>query len=73
MTLDVVMALLRSRVVDRVTPPTLAHRHDLDPARLDEAHALYRGLPDGGRDDAAAMQFLIPGWTVDPKRPCLVR
>lgn len=35
MTLDVVMALLRSRVVDRVTPPTLAHRHDLDPARLD--------------------------------------
>jgi len=46
---------------------------DLDPARLDEAHRLYRSLPEGGRDDAAAMQFLIPGWTFDPKRPCLDR
>ena len=25
------------------------------------------------RDDAAAMQFLIPGWKFDNKRPCLVR
>ncbi|MCL1993688.1 MAG: glucarate dehydratase [Spirochaetes bacterium] len=27
----------------------------------------------GARDDAAAMQFLIPGWKFDPKRPCMVR
>ena len=27
----------------------------------------------GARDDAAAMQFLVPGWTFDNKRPCLVR
>ena len=27
----------------------------------------------GARDDAAAMQFLIPGWKFDPKKPCLVR
>jgi glucarate dehydratase len=27
----------------------------------------------GARDDAVAMQFLIPGWKFDPKRPCLVR
>ena len=27
----------------------------------------------GARDDAAAMQYLIPNWTFDPKRPCLVR
>jgi glucarate dehydratase len=27
----------------------------------------------GARDDAAAMQFLIPDWTFDNKRPCLVR
>jgi len=27
----------------------------------------------GARDDAAAMQHLVPGWTFDPKRPCLVR
>ena len=27
----------------------------------------------GARDDAAAMQYLIPGWKFDSKRPCLVR
>ena len=27
----------------------------------------------GARDDAVAMQYLIPGWEFDPKRPCLVR
>ena len=26
-----------------------------------------------GGVDAAGMQFLIPGWTFDSKRPCLVR
>jgi glucarate dehydratase len=26
----------------------------------------------GARDDAAAMQFLVPNWTFDNKRPCLV-
>ena len=25
------------------------------------------------RDDAAAMQYLIPGWSFDSKRPCLQR
>jgi glucarate dehydratase len=42
-------------------------------ARIEEAHQLYRKIGLGGRDDAAAMQFLIPGWKFDPKRPCLVR
>jgi glucarate dehydratase len=46
---------------------------ELDPAQLEQAHAAYRGLGSGGRDDTAAMQFLIPGWQFDPKRPCLVR
>jgi glucarate dehydratase len=27
----------------------------------------------GARDDAAAMQFLVPNWKFDNKRPCLVR
>jgi glucarate dehydratase len=27
----------------------------------------------GARDDAIAMQFLIPGWRFDDKRPSLVR
>ena len=44
----------------------------IDPAQLEAAHQLYRKLPSGSRDDAAAMQFLIPGWKFDPKRPALV-
>ena len=27
----------------------------------------------GGRDDAAGMQYLVPGWTFDNKKPALVR
>lgn len=46
---------------------------ELDKAALEAAHALYRSLPAGGRNDAAAMQYLIPGWQFDPKRPALVR
>ena len=45
----------------------------LDRERLAEAHALYREQGLGTRDDAAAMQHLVPGWVFDPKRPCLVR
>ncbi|MEO6014388.1 MAG: enolase C-terminal domain-like protein [Devosia sp.] len=46
---------------------------ELDEAALEAAHALYRSLPAGSRNDAAAMQYLIPGWSFDPKRPALVR
>jgi glucarate dehydratase len=46
---------------------------ELDEAALAEAHELYRKLPAGGRNDAVAMQYLIAGWTFDPKRPALVR
>jgi glucarate dehydratase len=46
---------------------------DLDEAALAAAHALYRSLPAGARNDATAMQYLIEGWTFDPKRPALVR
>lgn len=45
----------------------------LDRNRLDEAHALYLEHGLGTRDDAAAMQYLIPGWSFDPKRPAMVR
>jgi glucarate dehydratase len=41
--------------------------------RLAEAHELYLEHGLGARDDAVAMQTIIPGWTFDPKRPCLVR
>ncbi|MGF9663373.1 enolase C-terminal domain-like protein [Arthrobacter crystallopoietes] len=46
---------------------------ELDRARLDEAHALYLEHGLGARDDAVSMQYLVPGWEFDPKRPCLVR
>ena len=46
---------------------------ELDMAEVEKAHALYRQHGLGARDDGAAMQYLVPGWRFDPKRPCLVR
>ncbi|WP_433794685.1 enolase C-terminal domain-like protein [Actinoplanes sp. CA-252034] len=46
---------------------------ELDRDALAAAHELYREHGPGGRDDATAMQYLLPGWRFDPKRPCLVR
>jgi glucarate dehydratase len=46
---------------------------ELDMAEVDKAHALYLAHGLGARDDAAAMQHLIPDWRFDPKRPCMVR
>lgn len=46
---------------------------ELDMARVEQAHALYQQHGLGARDDAAAMQYLIPGWTFNPKQPCMVR
>ncbi len=45
----------------------------IDMAEVEKANAIYKSLDLGARDDAAAMQFLVPGWKFDPKRPCLVR
>ena len=46
---------------------------ELDMAEVEKAHQLYKQHGLGARDDATAMQFLIPGWTFDPKRPALDR
>ncbi len=46
---------------------------ELDMAEVEKAHQLYLRHGLGARDDASAMQFLIPGWTFDPKRPALDR
>ncbi|MBK6864946.1 MAG: glucarate dehydratase [Ideonella sp.] len=46
---------------------------ELDMVEVERAHRLYLEQGLGARDDAAAMQSLIPGWRFDPKRPCLVR
>jgi glucarate dehydratase len=46
---------------------------EIDMAEVEKAHALYEQHGLGARDDAAAMQFLVPGWEFDAKRPCLSR
>lgn len=46
---------------------------EIDMDCVERAHAVYRSMDAGARNDAVAMQYLIPGWTFDPKRPCLVR
>ena len=46
---------------------------ELDMVEVDKAHQLYLQHGLGARNDAMAMQYLIPGWKFDPKRPCLVR
>jgi glucarate dehydratase len=46
---------------------------EIDEGELEKANALYQQHGLGARDDAIAMQFLVPGWKFDPKRPALVR
>lgn len=45
----------------------------IDEDALERAHKLYLQHGLGARDDAVGMQYLVPGWSFDPKRPCLVR
>jgi len=45
---------------------------EIDMEKVERAHALYNMEGLGARDDALAMQFLVPGWKFDAKRPCLV-
>jgi glucarate dehydratase len=46
---------------------------ELDMDEVEKAHQLYKQHGLGSRDDAVAMQYLIPGWKFDPKRPAMVR
>lgn len=46
---------------------------ELDMNEVEKAHQLYLQHGLGARDDAVAMQYLIPNWKFDPKRPCMVR
>lgn len=51
--------------------PGLGIEVDMDQIR--KANQLYLDKCLGGRDDSIGMQYLIPGWKFDPKKPCLVR
>ena len=46
---------------------------ELDMAEVEKAHQLYKQHGLGSRDDATAMQYLIPNWKFDPKRPAFDR
>ena len=56
---------------------SVPERHGLgvepDMVEIEKAHELYKKHGLGARDDAVAMQFLIPNWTFNPKQPCMVR
>jgi glucarate dehydratase len=51
--------------------PGLGIEPDLD--AIEAAHQVYLGMGLGARNDAVAMQYFIPGWTFDNKRPSFVR
>jgi glucarate dehydratase len=46
---------------------------ELDMDEVEKAHQLYLKHGLGARDDAIAMQYLVPNWKFNPKMPCLVR
>ncbi len=56
-----------------VVPETPGLGIEVDMERIEKAHELYKKKALGARDDSQAMQYLVPGWTFDNKRPCLVR
>jgi glucarate dehydratase len=62
---------IRGGMVTVPERPGLGIEIDLD--QIERAHALYKSHGLGARDDAMAMQYLIPGWTFDNKRPALMR
>jgi len=46
---------------------------ELDMEAVEAAHQRYLAMGLGGRDDAVGMQYLIPNWKFDSKKPCMVR
>ncbi|WP_151796967.1 glucarate dehydratase [Acinetobacter soli] len=46
---------------------------ELDWDNIYKAHELYKTKGLGARNDAEAMQYMIPNWTFNNKKPCLVR
>jgi glucarate dehydratase len=58
-------------MIDVPQRPGLGIEIDVD--QIESAHQRYKSMGAGARNDAVAMQYLIPNWTFDPKRPSLVR
>lgn len=62
---------IRNGCIEVPQKPGLGIEADRD--QILKAHKLYLDHCLGGRDDSVGMQYLIPGWKFDPKKPCLVR
>jgi len=62
---------IKSGMVQVPKTPGLGVELDMD--QVMKAHELYQQHGLGARDDAMAMQFLIPNWAFNNKRPCMVR
>jgi glucarate dehydratase len=62
---------IHAGVIDVPQSPGLGITLDMDAVVAAHQRYLAHGL--GNRDDASAMQDLIPGWSFDPRRPALVR
>ncbi|RDY31855.1 enolase C-terminal domain-like protein [Lachnotalea glycerini] len=46
---------------------------EVDMKQILKANKRYKENCLGARDDATGMQYLIPGWKFDSKKPCMVR
>jgi glucarate dehydratase len=69
------LTLERLRIVNGVVDVPARSGLGIEPdmESIEEAHRLYERIGLCARDDSIAMQFLIPGWSFDPRRPCLIR
>jgi glucarate dehydratase len=62
---------IKDGYVDVPAQPGLGIEVDMD--AVIKANQLYQQHGLGARDDAIAMQYLIPGWKFNNKMPCMVR
>ena len=62
---------IKDGMIQVPTQPGLGVKLNME--AVEAAHQLYLQHGLGARNDAMAMQYLIPGWTFNPKLPALVR
>ena len=68
---DAAYLKLQLERLDVPAKPGLGIEVDMDAVL--KANQLYQQHGLGARDDAIAMQYLIPGWKFNNKMPCMVR
>ena len=62
---------IKGGMIEVPTQPGLGVKLNMD--AVEAAHQLYLQHGLGARNDAMAMQYLISGWTFNPKMPAMVR